>query len=396
MLLSQLTDELTALSQSGLRRSRREVNVLPGGRCQIGDRTLWNFASNDYLGLADDARLIHAATQAMQESGVGARASPLVTGRTRWHVQLEERLSRFKNSEATILFPTGFAANVGAITALAGPDDVILCDRLNHASLIDGSRLSRAKLRVVPHCDVDAVRHQLVRATDFRRRLIVTDSVFSMDGDHAPLRELAALAEEFDAILLVDEAHATGVFGTRGTGLLEEQNVTSSRVIAVGTLSKGMGLQGGFVSGSRILIDWLWNTARTQVFSTGLSVPVCAAAVVACDLIEADPQRRQWLKENSHKVITALREQGWTIPEQARGPIIPVLIGAPDETIRLVGELEQRGILVAGIRPPTVPPRTSRLRLSLNYAHGDEGITQLISAFQSLLGTGKHCFPERD
>ncbi len=382
---SELAEELAALESSGRRRVRRTVEPLPEGRCQVNDSLLWNFAGNDYLGIADHPLLIQSAAEAMHSAGVGARASPLVSGRTQWHDRLEARFSQFKHAEAAILFPTGFAANLGVLTALAGPEDVILCDRLNHASLIDGSRLSKARLRVVPHCDVEACRKQLQNAAGSRRRFIVTDSVFSMDGDHAPLAELAQLADAFDAVLIVDEAHATGVFGAQGRGLLEDQHVPDSdRIVAVSTLSKAMGLQGGIVTGCNVLIEWLWNSARSQMFSTGLSVPVCGAALAAIDLIENEPHRRDWLKKASSHVLTSLREQGWEIPEATRGPIIPVLIGDDQETMRLSARLQEAGVLVAGIRPPTVPPRTSRLRISLSFAHGSLGIEALIQAFSEL------------
>lgn len=384
-LQTDLIEQLCALEDRGLRRRKRTVSPLPHGRCLLNQRTVWNFAANDYLGIANHPNLIQAAIEAMQESGVGARASALVTGRTQWHEQLEQRICRFKQAESAILFPTGYAANVGTITALASSEDVILCDRLNHASLIDGSRLSKAAFKVIAHADPDAYRTQLERASEYRRRIMVTDSVFSMDGDHAPLKEMAALAEEFDALLIVDEAHATGVFGERGTGLLSAQHVDSDRVIPVGTLSKAIGLQGGFVTGSEALTDWLWNSARPQVFSTALPIPICAAAIAAFDLTEAEPERRDWLASNSQRVITVLREQGWNVPDEARGPVIPVLIGEEKETVRLATLLEQQEILVAAIRPPTVPHGTSRLRISLSYAHGEEGILSLISAMNSII-----------
>jgi len=387
-LNSELRDELRRLSEQGLLRSRREVIPLPGGQCRLNGQTLWNFASNDYLGLADDPRLKQAAIDAIQVSGIGARASPLVTGRTDWHARLESAISRFKQTESAILFPTGFAANLGTIGALAGPDDIVICDRLNHASLIDGIRQTRARLRVIPHGDVTACRQQLQQATGTRRRLIVTDSVFSMDGDHAPLRELHDCAEEFDAILIVDDAHATGVFGDRGTGLLEVAGISASqRVISIGTLSKAIGLQGGFVAGSSVLINWLWNSARTQVYSTALSIPVCAAAVTAFELITAEPERRHWLRETSSQVIAGLRQSGWHVPDPARGPILPVLVGDAALTMQLASALEERGILVAAIRPPTVPAGTARLRVSLCVSHGQEGIAALLDAFQAVRAT---------
>ena len=389
--LSFLADGLAKLDAAKLRRQRRIVEPLSNGRCQINGQVLWNFAANDYLGLAEDNRLTEAAAKAMRESGVGSRASPLVTGRTHWHARLEERLARFKRTEAAILFPTGFAANVGTITASVESQDVVFCDRLNHASLIDGCRLSRARLRVTPHADVAALERELNKARGARRRLIVTDSLFSMDGDAAPLAELLDLAVRTDSLLLIDEAHATGLFGEHGTGLLEDvlksASVTAEakrRVIAVGTLSKAIGVQGGFVTGGQELIDWLWNSARPQVFSTALSVPLCAAACASIDIIEAEPQRRSKLLEMSAHLRDQLRCQGWRIPENVIGPIIPVIIGEPQRTLDLAERLQAQGILVAGIRPPTVPAGTSRLRISVSFSHGDEGLAALLNAFGAL------------
>ena len=375
-----LNDELASLESRSLVRERREVQTLAGGRCQLDGKELWNFAGNDYLGFVNDPAVIAAAQDALRE-GVGAGASALVTGRTHWHAELEQHLAEFKETEAAILFPTGFAANFGTIVSLVGPDDVVFCDRLNHASLVDGARHSKARFRVYPHCDMNALRAELEKSTEYRRRLIVTDSLFSMDGDVAPLTELASLAEQFDAMLLVDEAHATGIFGDRGTGLLEAQNVKSEHVVAVGTLSKAMGAQGGFVAGSEQLCDRLWNSARTSMFSTALAPPMCAAALASLKLIETEPHRREWLLAASQKVTQELRSQGWEIPETVDGPIIPVLTGTPENTIRLSKKLQQQGILVAAIRPPTVPQGKSRLRISMSYAHGEEGVEALIQAF---------------
>ncbi len=383
-LMNWTQAELARLRDQNLLRDRREVHPLPAGKCVVSGRTFVNFASNDYLGLAGDPRLADAAVAAMKESGTGARASPLVTGRTSWHVQLEQALAEFKQSESAILFPTGFAANLGTVAALVGPEDVVFCDRLNHASLIDGCRLSRATFRVYPHRDVAALERELRKAGHYRRRLIVTDSLFSMDGDHAPLHELNELASTWDAMLLVDEAHATGVFGTRGTGLLEQQNVHSDRIIPVGTLSKGLGGQGGFVTGPQTLIDWLWNSARTQIFSTALSIPACAAATTAISLVRSEPERRVRLLQISERVRLELSEQGWTIPAESQGPVIPIVIGAAETTMQLAKQLEEQGILAGAIRPPTVPKGTSRLRISLSAAHSDEDVSALITTLNEL------------
>ena len=223
------------------------------GRCRQNGDLLWNFAGNDYLGLADHPDVIAAAQQALS-AGLGARASALVSGRTSWHARLEEKLAEFKKTESAILFPTGFAANFGTIHALIGPEDVVFSDRLNHASLIDGARSSRARFRVFPHKDLSVLKKELQKSQEFRRRLIVTDSLFSMDGDVAPLPALAELAEKFNALLLVDEAHATGLFGKTGAGLIEELGIDSAHLIHVGTLSKAIGAPGRICSGQPIIV----------------------------------------------------------------------------------------------------------------------------------------------
>lgn len=382
-----ISEELQHLEQRHLLRQVRQVTSHPGGKCALlneaNGSTLWNFSANDYLGLSEDSRVLEAARAALL-TDVGAKASPLVTGRTEWHAKLESRLASFKGVEAAILFPTGFAANLGTVASLVGPEDVVFTDRLNHASLIDGARYSRARLRVFPHCDTQALINLLRRETEARRRLILTDSLFSMDGDVAPLADLANIAEETGAMLLVDEAHATGIFGARGTGLLEATGVSSPNVIAVGTLSKALGGQGGFVAGTRERCDWLWNTSRTSMFSTALAIPLCAAALRAIQIVEEEPHRREWLLKQSALVAETLRAGGWNVPESVVGPILPVLIGDPQEVLQLAASLLQAGILVAAIRPPTVPLGTSRLRISLSYAHGEAGVDALVQAFSRL------------
>ncbi len=400
-----IPNELSRLEAAGLLRRRRCVAPLHGGRCRVDGRSLLNFASNDYLDLAGDPRVVEAARSALS-SGAGARASALVCGRSDWHVKLEERLAAFEENEAALLFPTGYAANVGTIGALAGPGDVVFCDRLNHASLVDGCKLSGAKLRVYPHRDLARLEHTLKKATASDatqsetgqslipypsslirapRRLIVTDSVFSMDGDLAPLRELCDLADRYEAMLLVDEAHATGVFGERGRGVAELQGVEHRGLVRVGTLSKALGAQGGFVSGERRLIEWLWNRARTQVFSTALAPSLCAAACTALDLIDQEPERRRTLLAHSARFRARLVERGIETPADGTGPIIPVLTGDAQRTLDVARRLEERGVLVAPIRPPTVPRDTSRLRISLTCAHDDEALATLAVGLEECL-----------
>ena len=385
--LAWVGDELAALDVDGLRRTVRTVTPLPRGRCEIGGRELINFASNDYLGLAGDPRLADAAAQVAHEAGTGARASALVVGRTDWHERLERRIAQFEGTEAALLFPTGYAANLGAITALVGSGDVVLGDRLNHASLIDGCRLSGAAFRVYPHGDVDRLDHELGKHSQARRRLIVTDGLFSMDGDFAPLRELCDVAEHHNAMLLVDEAHGTGVLGRSGRGCAEHLGVEDRIPVRVGTLSKAVGSQGGFVAGSQALIHWLRNHARTQFFSTALAPPACAAAIAAFDVIDNELQRRQRLSALARTLRERLSPLGVQNLGASESPIVPVILR---ETVAAVGaarKLEEAGLLVAAIRPPSVSRGTARLRISLTAEHTDEDVDCLVESLSCVLST---------
>lgn len=379
-ILGWISDELREWEAEGLFRRRRCIQPRGDGGCEIDGRRVLNFASNDYLNLAGDPRVIAAAAAVLPESGVGSRASALVCGRSHWHERLEQRLAEFEGQPAAILFPTGMAANVGTVAALAGPGDVVLCDRLNHASLVDGCRLSRATLRVYRHDDLSVVSRELRQATTAKRRWIVTDAVFSMDGDLAPLRELCDLAQQFDAALIVDEAHGTGVFGARGRGAAEELGVEGRIDVRVGTLSKAVGVLGGFVAGSNELIDFLWNRARSQVYSTALPPALCAAAIAALDIITAEPQRRARL----HAAATGFRQlllaTGIEPSPNSVGPIVPIALKDPHAAVRVAHHLEDQGFLVGAIRPPTVPRGTSRLRIVVTTAHSDDDLKRLAAA----------------
>jgi 8-amino-7-oxononanoate synthase len=382
--LHWIDDDLQALDRQGLRRKRRTVTPLAGGRCLVDDRELLNFACNDYLDLAHDPRVVAAARDALDRAGAGATASALVSGRTPWHVELEDRLARFERQPAAVLFPTGFAANAGTIAALAGPDDTIFSDRLNHASLIDGCRLSQAQVRVYRHDDLTGLEDAL-KCPETGRRLIVTDSVFSMDGDLAPLPQLCDLAERFGAFLVVDEAHGSGVFGEGGRGVAELLGVEDRVPVRVGTLSKAVGALGGFVAGPQALIDWLWNRARTQIYSTALPPSICAAAIAAIGIVESEPQRRQHLLQIAGEFRQQLREARIATIENSVGPIVPIVLQTPDRAMQVAGQLERQGFLVAAIRPPTVPAGTSRLRVSLSSGHTSANIERLAVALKTVL-----------
>lgn len=388
--LGWIDDELSQLQQQGLRRTLRSRPGPQSAVVQQDGQRLVNFSANDYLGLANDPRLAEAAAQATRDVGWGSGASPLVTGRSVWHERLEQRLAELEGTESALLFPTGFAANAGVIPVLVDEQDAVLGDAKNHASIIDGCRLSRARRWVYPHADMAALEAMLREASGCRRRLIVTDSLFSMDGDFAPVDQLAKLACEHNAMLMIDEAHATGVWGTRGRGVGEhfadrvlpadnsraaaiEQAVT----IRVGTLSKALGSVGGFVCGSRQLIDWLANRARTYVFSTAPPAAAAAAALAALDIVASEPQRRTQLRTRAACLRQQLAEAGFETGNSA-SQIVPILIGDPVQTMRLADAAREAGFLVPGIRPPSVPRGESLLRVSLCYDHTEDDIARLI------------------
>ncbi len=376
-----------ALAELEARDQRRHLTFREsppvGGQTQIAGRAYLNFSSNDYLGLAADQALVEAVRHAVGQVGWGAGASPLVTGRGVLHRCLETELARFKQAEAALLFPTGFAANVGVITALAGADDVIFSDEKNHASIVDGCRLSRAKIEVFRHGRPAPLRTLLEQHRQARRRLIVTDTLFSMDGDFAPLAILVELSQEFHAMLLVDEAHATGVWGQQGTGVCELMQVTHDVPIRVGTLSKALGSFGGFVVGSQQLIDWIANRARTYMFSTSQPEAISAAALAALEIVKTQPDRRRKLIRHSDTTRRELSDQGWNCGT-SHSQIIPVFVSDEATGLLYHQRLKDKGLLVPVIRPPAVPEQQTLLRISLSAAHSDSQIEQLIEAFKEL------------
>ncbi|MFI4874278.1 MAG: 8-amino-7-oxononanoate synthase [Blastopirellula sp. JB062] len=380
--LAWLQDELQTLEQFELRRRLRTHAGPQTVELAVDGQPLINFGGNDYLGLAADSRIAAAAIAAIENEGWGSGASPLVTGHGASHAALESALARLEGTEAALLFPTGFAANVGAITALAGKGDVIFSDAKNHASIIDGVRLSGARPQIYQHLDVEHLEKLIAQATAFRRRVIVTDSLFSMDGDFAPLVELAELAQRYDATLIVDEAHATGVFGPHGRGLCELLGVEDQVDVRIGTLSKALGGHGGFVVGSQLLIDWLLNRARSYIFSTAAPMASAAAMIAALKIVDDEPRRRQLLLERAAQLRGDLRAQGWQVGGESQ--IIPILLGDPEPTMQASLRLRERGLFVPGIRPPSVPSGESLLRISLSYSHSEEHLAQLVNALAEL------------
>jgi 8-amino-7-oxononanoate synthase len=380
-----IEQELDDRVRHGLYRVRRRIQSAQGARVCFHDREFVNFSSNDYLNLAGDPQLARAAAWAARRYGCGAGASALVSGHLPPLRSLERALADWEGTEAALVFSSGFAANLGVLSALAGPDDALFSDELNHASLIDGCRLSRAAVHVYRHLDVEHLQQLLqTKAGGARRRIIVTDSVFSMDGDFAPLADLLALARRFDCLLLVDEAHATGVLGEQGRGLTEtvpDFARETARIIKVGTLSKALGAQGGFVCGSHELIEWLVNAARPYVFSTALAPPIAAAARRAVALVREEPERRRGLLCLS----ALLRDELESAHFPATGSacqIVPVIVGTARAAVGLSKRLEKLGLIVPAIRPPSVPDGTARLRISLGAGHTEDDVRRLVQALK--------------
>ncbi len=388
--LDWLFQALSQLEAAGLRRTRRTRTSPQGGEVEVEGEWLVNFASNDYLALANDPAVIGAVREVLARQGWGSGASPLVSGTTSEHERLERELAEFEGQESVLLFPTGFAANMATVAAMGGEGDAIYSDAANHASLIDGSRLSKATRHIYRHGDAEDLERQLARGASFRRRLVVTESLFSMDGDLAPLVAIGEVAQKFNAMLMVDEAHATGVWGARGRGVVEHFAQTAPALnqqvaIRVGTLSKGLGSLGGFVAGSRDLTEWLAHMGRAHMFSTAAPAAVAAAGRAALRIVCDEPQRRVRLLANATQLREQLVARGWNVGNSA-SQIIPIIVGEPTAAMDLSQRLRERGLWVPGIRPPTVPPGTSRLRVSLTAAHTEEHLERLVAALDEVRG----------
>lgn len=382
-----MIDALADLERRGLYRTRKRIGSAQGASVWLRGRELVNFASNDYLGLASDERLARAAMRAARRYGCGAGASPLVVGHSPPLRRLERALARWEDVPASLVFASGFAANLGVVASLVEEGDAVFSDALNHASLIDGCRLSRARVHVYRHADVQSLSDLLRRHGDqARRRLIATDTVFSMDGDIAPLADLFDVARRHDCQVLLDEAHATGVLGEHGRGALElvptASRLDQDQCVKVGTLSKAIGAQGGFVCGSRPLVRWLVNRARPYIFSTALAPPLAAAACRAVALVAAEPERRRQLLARAELLRDRLREGGLG-ETGSRCHIVPIFVGGPREAVQMSRRLEERGLLVPAIRPPSVPEGTARLRISLTAGHSEDDVIRLVDVLRS-------------
>jgi 8-amino-7-oxononanoate synthase len=389
-LTQQLEVRLADLRDHGLLRELRRVDSPQGTRIQVAGRTLLNFSSNDYLGLANHPALKEAAIRAVREFGAGAGASRLICGSLSPFHELEEALADFKGTEAALTFSTGYAAALGTITALLGKEDIIIVDKLVHACIVDAARLSGAKIRVFKHNDLDDLERILKWAVapspspqrTTRNVLIVTESVFSMDGDCAPLREIVALKERYGASLMVDEAHATGLYGERGQGLASQLGVADRVEIQMGTLGKALGVSGGYIAGSRKLVDYLVNRARSFVFSTAPPPAVAAAALAAVKHVPT-PEGRM-LCETLWANVRSLTSRLAPCTSHLPSAIVPLIIGGEAEAVELSATLRERGFFVPAIRYPTVARGTARLRLTLTAAHTPDEVVEISEALTKL------------
>ncbi|MDP7279121.1 MAG: 8-amino-7-oxononanoate synthase [Candidatus Poribacteria bacterium] len=372
--------ELERLDQDHLLRKLPVIESSPTGRILMAGREIILLASNNYLGLSTEPTVVKAAQDALDKYGTGASGSRLLSGNLDLYQKLEYRISALKETEAALVFSSGYQANLGLISTLCQADDLILSDALNHASIIDGCRLSKAQRLIYNHCDPDHLQDLLSNASTATNRWIITDGVFSMDGNLAPLPEILDLANRFDAYVIIDDAHGFGVLGTNGGGITSHFSLTDSRLIHVGTLSKAVGGLGGYVAGPQVLIDLLINQARSFIFTTGLPPSVIATAIAAIDLIAISPERRQRLLNHAEYLRHQLRQLGLQIPA-GEAQIVPVIVGAAEQAKQLADQLLNLGLFAPAVRPPTVPPNTARLRLSPIATHTDADLQTVVQAF---------------
>ena len=380
--MSDFDAELAELDTLALRRRRHVVDSPCAPQLVVDGRPVLAFCSNDYLGLANDPALVAAAQEGARLYGIGSSASPLINGHMTPHAALERRLAEFTGMERALLFSTGYMANLGIVPALVGRGDAIFCDRLNHASLIDAARLSRSELNIYPHLDLAALERDLA-ASKARRKVVITESVFSMDGDLAPLPDLLVLAELHDTWLLVDDAHGFGLLGPQGRGAAAHFGLASPRLIYMGTLGKAAGAAGAFVAGSENAIEWILQTGRTYIFSTAEPALIAHTLLKSVDLIEQGNERRRHLAGLIALLQSSLKLKRWRLlPSETA--IQPLLIGENAETMDVASRLFARGIWVPGIRPPTVPAGTARLRITLSAAHTEAHVARLAETVMEL------------
>ena len=377
----KIRDQLLWREPAVLRESGPREIVIESGR-------YINFSSNDYLGYSKREEVVNAAIEALQKYGAGGRASRLVSGTLDIHKELESRLAELKGTEASLLYPTGFMANLGVISGLLGAGDCIILDRLDHASIIDAAKLSRCRMLVYEHACLPSLEKVLLRARSYKKRLVVTDSLFSMDGDFCPLPGLAELCRKHNAWLMIDDAHATGVLGSGGSGMAEHYNMRGKVDIVMGTLSKALGSQGGFVCGTKDMIEYLVNRSRPFIYTTAISPPSCGAALAALELVKTEPSKRNNLLSLSRKLRFEIKNrfpENAVLLEEDVSQIIPFRAGSREKAIRLSQGLKEEGIFTPAIRPPTVPENECRLRISLTSEHTEEDILKLLACLKKLV-----------
>jgi len=372
--------EIASLKEQGLFTQIRTLSSPQGAWLVVDGQRVLNFSSNNYLGLANHPRVIEAAKRAMDAYGVGPAAVRTIAGTTDLHLQLEERLARFKGVEAAVTFQSGFTANLATIGALVGRGDVIFSDRLNHASIIDGCRLSRAEIVAYEHNNPDDLRQQIAAVGEYRRRLIVTDGVFSMDGDIAPLPEIAAIASEHDILLMVDDAHGEGVLGRGGRGIVDHFGLHGQVDIEVGTLSKAFGVVGGVVAGPQVIIDWLRQRGRPFLFSSAMTMPDVAANLAAVDVLEESTELVDRLWRNADYFKQGMQALGFDTGH-TQTPIVPVMLGEAPLAQQFSRRLFEEGVFAMALGFPTVPQGTARLRVMNSATHSREDLDLALDRF---------------
>src|SRR5262252_2495467 len=378
-----LADEMSALKQQGLYRRFRVLEDEQKPKTTFDHRQVVNLSSNNYLGLTTHPRLRERALEAVRKLGVGSGSVRTIAGTMEIHMELERRLADFKKTEAVVVFQSGFAANAGTVSAVLNKDDVVVSDELNHASIIDGSRLSKATIKVFPHKDVGAARKVLADLPSGQRKLLITDGVFSMDGDLGALPELCALAEEYGCIMMVDDAHASGVFGKNGRGTIDHFGMHGRVDIQVGTLSKAIGVLGGYVGGSRTLIEFLYHRARPFLFSTSHPPAVAAACIAAIDVLEQEPQIIERLWDNTRFFKAGLNALGFNTG-LSQSPITPVIVGEGALAMKLSDRLFEAGVFAQGIAYPTVARDKARVRTIVTATHTRDELQFAIDVFEKV------------
>lgn len=381
--MAEIKDFLQQREASGLLRQLRPAAYRKNGSIYFGDREYIDLSSNDYLGLAGHPKLIAAGKRALDEFGAGSGASRLLSGDLSIHHQLETAIAHFKNKEAALVFNSGYQANVGIFNSICNKDDVIFSDRLNHASIVDGLLLSRAKIFRFRHNDTGDLEDLLKRERQkFKKALIVTETVFSMDGDMAPLRAFADLKERYDCLMVVDEAHATGIYGKNGSGMVEKENLSDRIDIIMGTFSKALGGFGAYIAASKDVIEYLVNTCRSFIYSTSLPPSVIACDLASLEVVREEPYRRKELLKNAAYLRDAFKEIG--LETRGSSQIIPAIVGENKIAQNLAKELQAKGWWILPIRPPTVPRGEARLRFSLTFDHDSDVLHRLIEDFSSV------------